>query len=219
MASVQAGSRLVLHGPAGPVPLRVLRETAVDCLAGDAWSIPVLAPVSALAAPTGVIEVSTPTGLAQLDVHLSLLDGTLALRPGPAGGAILLQRREDVREAVRLPLRAAAVDAVGRGVLADAVVAGATTTISAGGISAEVDTDLGVSPSGTRMFVELELPGPLVVPAVVAIVDQDGCLRGRFVDIAPIDRERLVRLVFAAQRRELAERRRRMDSRATHLPR
>ena len=40
------------------------------------------------------------------------------------------------------------------------------------------------------------------------MLDHEGStLRARFLDISPLDRERLVRLVFTRQRAELAERR------------
>lgn len=68
---------------------------------------------------------------------------------------------------------------------------------------------------GARVFVELQLPDAGLVPAVVRVVaGDDQRVRVAFVDVAPIDVERLVALVFRVQREQLAERRRgRMPSR------
>lgn len=202
---VPAGSRLVLHAAGGPIVVRVLREVT---LREDAFSIPVLACVSALLAGGGPADLPTPAGVVRCEAHLVLEDGRIMLRSGQGvGGQLeLRQRREDVRGPVSLPLRGAVLRGRAGDDPGEAGFEGVTGTISAGGLSAEVQPDLQV-PSGSRLYVELELPDGPLVPAVLAVVERSGeSLRAQFVDISPADRERLVKLVFAEERRRLATR-------------
>ena len=208
MPNVPAGSRLVLRTERGSVTLRALRD--VD-LSGR-WSVPVLAPLRALADGDGVLEIATSTGVFSVAAHLQLTDGALELRPGTASAPALRQRRHDVRGRVSLPLRAAAIDAAAERAFPDQVVEGVTLDVSAGGVGVDLHPRSGPTPYGSRLYLELGLPEGILLPAVVAVVElSDRRLHGRFVDIAPIDRERLVRLVFDEQRRELADRARRRD--------
>jgi hypothetical protein len=203
MAIVPAGSRLVLRTDRGTVTLRALRDTE---LAG-CWQLPVLAPLRALEDGDGVLEVGTSTGLVSVAAHLRLEDGALELRPGTASAPALLQRRHDVRGRLSLPLRATAVDAAAERLFADQIVEGMTLDVSAGGVGIDLHPRSHDTPYGSRLYLELTVPHGVLVPAVVAVVElSDRRLHGRFVDIAPVDRERIVHLVFAEQRRELAAR-------------
>jgi hypothetical protein len=57
----------------------------------------------------------------------------------------------------------------------------------------------------------MTLPGETLAPAVVEVVRYaERALQVRFLDVAPLDRDRLAGLVFEAERRLLAERRRRL---------
>jgi c-di-GMP-binding flagellar brake protein YcgR len=190
----------------------------------------------------GMVEVPTSSGLVEFDAHVALDGGMLVLRPQKSAHAqnrdaetvpgdaqsetqpVAVQRREDVRGSVELRVRGAVVtgpEATGDEELA---LSGATLTLSAGGISAQVETSAPHAvhmagrraprppavtvPAGTQAYVEVEMPDGLIVPSIVEVVAfQRGLLRAKFLEIASVDRERLVRLVFAAQRRELAQRR------------
>jgi hypothetical protein len=206
MTSVPARSRLVLSTDAGDVPLRSLHE--VDLVAG--WAIPVIAPASVLRHGEGRLTLITPNGPVEVDAHLVADGGRLVLRAGkaaPGATVVVQQRRAHVREGVELCLRGAAVDRPSQDALTEAAIDGSTLSVSAGGLQARVESALD-APSGARLYLELELPGGQLVPCVVSVVElSGGLLRARFVDIAPVDRERLVRLVFAEQRIRLAERR------------
>lgn len=206
MAVIAAGSRLVLRTANGPVPLRALARVELD----RQWRVPVLAPLRALADGEGTIEVSTSTGVLSTAAHLRMTDGVLALHAGSADAPVLLQRRQDVRGRLTLPLRATAADAAAERALRDAVVEGVTLDVSAGGLGLEVHPRSGATPHGSRLYLELALPAQRLVPAVLSVVElADRRLHGRFVDIAPVDREHLVHLIFAEQRRDLAGRLRR----------
>lgn len=211
MASVQAGSRMILRTPTGAVTLRALETVEL----GQDWSLPVLAPIKALTDNVGVLEVPGVDGVLAAQAYLVMTDGRLELRPGspgPEAQPVLQQRRGDVRGAVELPVRGAALDAVDAPATQDDArtevqLEGATLSVSAGGILAEL-ADGAIAPTGARLYLELELPDGVLVPCVVSVVESvPGRLRARFVDIAPVDRERLVRLVFVEQRRQAAARR------------
>jgi hypothetical protein len=203
MTIIAAGSRLVLRTAAGPVPLRALAEVELTGL----WSMPVLAPLRALADGDGVLEAATDAGTVSTAAHLRMRDGVLELRPGTADAPALLQRRNDVRGRLSLPLRATAADAAAQRAFSDGVVEGVTLDVSAGGLGVDLHPRSGTTPYGSRLYLELSLPDHRLVPSVVSVVElSDRKLHGRFVDIAPADREQLVRLVFIEQRRRLAAR-------------
>jgi hypothetical protein len=211
--SVRAGTRLVLYTDEHVAVLRALKDTTLT----EGWCIPVLTEVATLDPGSGIVEVPTIGGVLRLQAHLEFMDGALGLREGEGHGAILLQRRADVRGPVSLRLRGAALDAAGADSLTESELEGATLTVSAGGLSADLGGDR-AAPAGSRLYLELELPGSVLVPAVVAVIElSSGRLRARFEDIAPVDRERLVRLVFAEHRRQLAERRA-LEGRLPGLP-
>jgi hypothetical protein len=171
------------------------------------WSVPVLAPLRALSDGDGVLEVATSSGMVSAPAHLRMQDGVLELCPGAAGVPALLQRRHDVRGRLSLPLRATAADAAAERAFSDGVVEGVTLDVSAGGLGVDLHPRSGATPYGSRLYLELSLPTERLVPAVLSVVElSDRRLHGRFVDIAPVDREHLVRLIFAEQRRELAAR-------------
>lgn len=204
MTHVGRGSRLTLRVGDQVVVLRALADLKLD---GD-WRLPVLAPVPGLQDASGRLEVSAEGGAVTIGARLVHdIDG-LSLRAEGAVPVIRVQRRHDVRGAVTLPVRAAVVDPRARGELADLAFDGATIDLSAGGLHLEPGhPGADRLPSGARLFIELELPDDVFVPAVVSLVESgEGMLRGAFVDIAAADRERIVQLVFAQQRRELAAR-------------
>lgn len=217
MASVTAGSRLLITlendpgDPAGePLVARSLRPADLD----DDWVIPVMVDAGRLPAGDGprpgVAEFVTATGRRRLDAELVHDGRVLVLRaPGLRTAAFTEQRRENVRGEVQLPLRGTVLaggSEPGEGAVAD--LSGVTASVSAGGLSVELEAGV-TMPAGARIYVELSMPGGDLAPCVLSVVaNQDGQLRARFIDISPLDRERLVRLVFARQRAELAERRR-----------
>ena len=227
-ASVAAGSRLLVHmAGGGTAVLRSLRAVSLS----DGWCIPVLADAAALAAPATAVDLPTDDGMVRVDVELVRLDGALALHAPGLADAVLVQRRSDLRGALRLRVRGALLSAGpvrrargGAETVAatpsdlPAAVEGTTLSVSAGGVALCVDGPGGTLPAGARLYAEFELPGGELVPAVLAVVEHaegdagSSFLRGRFLDISPRDRERLVKLVFARHREELAARRRGADA-------
>jgi hypothetical protein len=228
MPAVEPGDRLILRTDAGSLALRALQ--AVD-LVGP-WRVPVLAAVGRDRPSTGILEVAaTSGGTVRLPARLRLVDGVLTLEAGhadaPTGTFTALdgeQRRDDVRGEVHLPVRLTGLDVRAELALRGAVVTGHTLDVSAGGARLVLPGLAEVPAAGSRLFVEVELPEGTLAPAVVAVVDavrqprpngvpggdRQACVQVRFVDLAPIDRERIVRLVFDAERRLLAERRGRL---------
>ncbi len=208
MTHVGRGSRLALRLTDRTVVLRALADLDLD----DDWTLPVLALAPGLVDECGEVEVVTRTGVVTVAARLVHDEGGVVLRRSGDAPAVRVQRRADVRSPVVLPLRAAVLDARGRPDLSDLAFHGATLDVSAGGLRLDVG-DVGRRaldlPPGARLFVELELPDDTLVPVVLALVEPaTRSLHGPFVDIAAVDREHLVRLVFAEQRRELAARRR-----------
>jgi hypothetical protein len=217
MASVAAGSRLLVHGAQVPLVLRSLRVVDLD----GGWSVPVLGDLAALQAAglssgTTPVEFPTEHGVLRLDAELVQSDGGFLLRaPGLRTAAMIEQRRENVRGVVELPVRGTVLgtgssrthSSPGPDEGADVDLEGVTRTVSGGGISAEVQVTGQFGP-GTRIYVELRLPSGELAPAVMTVLEQAGStVRASFVDISPLDQERLVRLVFTRQRAELADRR------------
>lgn len=204
MTHVGRGSRLTLRVGDRTVALRALAELDLE---GD-WALPVLALADADVA-AGSVEVTTGAGVVTLMARLVHDERGLVLQRAGDAPATRVQRRNDVRGGVELPLRAAVIDPRARQDLVDVAFHGATLDVSAGGLQlgAQDDGSARRLPAGTRLFVELELPDDVLVPAVLSLVEPGtNGLRGPFVDIAAADRERLVRLVFEAQRRELRAR-------------
>lgn len=215
MVAVAAGDRIVLRTSDGQLALRVLRPADLV----GAWQVRVLAPVGRARRVAGVLELAGPRGgTVRLPARLALGDEGLVLEAGRAGeptGTLADpdegQRREDVRGELHLPVRVAALDGAGERSLAGRVVVGHTLDVSAGGARLDLSGLPVPPPPGARLYVELTLPGDGLAPAVVEVVGHaDGAVHVRFVDLAPVDRERLARLVFEAERRLLAERRRRL---------
>lgn len=215
MVAVAAGDRVVLRTSDGQVALRVLRH--VDLV--GAWRVHVLAPVGRAARVAGVLELAGPAGgTVRLPARLALADDGLVLEAGRAGeptGTLADpqegQRRLDVRGELHLPVRAAALDGRGEQALQGGVLAGHTLDVSAGGARLDLPGLRTPPEPGARLYLELTLPGEALAPAVVEVVGHGaGAVQVRFLDLAPVDRERLARLVFEAERRLLAERRRRL---------
>jgi hypothetical protein len=218
MPAVEPGDRLVLRTEAAPLALRALH--AVDLV--GAWRVAVLAAVGRARPVAGTLEVARPEGgIIGLPARLALVDGVLTLEAGHAEtptGTLTVdgrQRRDAVRGEVHLPVRVAPLDARAEGALRAQVVSGHTLDVSAGGARLTLSGLGSVPAAGARLYVEVELPEGHLAPAVVVVVDgaargSTGEVRVRFVDVAPVDRERIVRLVFDAERRLLAERRSRL---------
>jgi hypothetical protein len=209
---------LLVHGGQTSLVLRSLRAVELD----GGWCVPVMGDVGAMQAaglttPTTLVEFPTDAGPVRLDAELVQADDTFVLRaPGLRTAAMIEQRRENVRGLVQLPFRGTVLAAAStRSQVPDSTgvdLEGITQTVSGGGISADLDGTLSVTP-GSRIYVELGMPGGDLAPAVMTVVEHAGPrVRARFTDISPLDRERLVRLVFARQRAELAERRRAEDA-------
>lgn len=218
MVTVAAGDRLVLRTSAGgTLAVRALHATE---LVGP-WQVRVLAPVGRVAAVTGVLELAGPAGgTVRLPARLAVADGALVLEAGCAGeptGTLTAlegrQRRDDVRGEVHLPVRVAALDARAEEALRGVVAGGHTLDVSAGGARIGLSGPARPPAPGARLYLEVELPDGELAPAVVAVVATapltggDLAVHVRFVDLAPLDRERFVRLVFEAERRLLAQRR------------
>lgn len=218
MTSVAAGSKLIVHGAQGTVVLRSLRTVELE----GGWQVSVLGDLAALQSAgidggTLPVDFATDQGLLRLEAEVLVGDGSFLLKvPGLRTAALVEQRRENVRAGVRLPLRGtvlssgvdtrsqaeADLDQGGAQVILD----GITETVSAGGISAQLAA--GTIVPGARIYLELAMPGGNLAPAVLSTLGQAGTIiRAEFVDISPLDRERLVRLVFSQQRAELAGRR------------
>ncbi len=215
MVAVSAGDRVVLRTADGQVALRALH--AADLV--GAWELRVLAPVGRAGRVAGVVELAGPAGgTVRLPARLALGEDGLVLHAGLAGeptGTLAepgeAQRRQDVRGEVHLPVRVAALDGRAEQALSGAVLAGHTLDVSAGGTRLALPGLTATPAAGARLYVELTLPGDTLAPAVVEVVTGTGRdLQARFLDLAPVDRDRLARLVFEAERRLLAERRRRM---------
>src|SRR4051812_34156824 len=208
MITVTAGDRFVLTTDEGAIVVRVLRDTE---LVGP-WRVNVLAPLEHARPLTGVLEVTGDGGeVHNLPARLALVDGVLVLCAGRglAEPAPPAQRREDVRAEVHLPVRSTALDATTEAAFAGGVATGHAVDVSAGGARLDLGGLRRAVPTGARIFAEFELPGGDVAPAVLAVVHHPwpAPIHVRFVDLAPADRERLVRLVFEAQRALLIERR------------
>jgi hypothetical protein len=235
MPFVAAGSRVVLRTPRGTRVLRTLRDAQLELDSDVAWFIPVVGEISALALGAGTADLPTTDGVLEAQVMIEGQGGRLGIRPIGPSGQPLLQRRGDMRSEIAVPVRAALLPdgpltsrpepLTGSGArMAD--IEGATLNASGGGLAARVNGDLldaiiddgtpgGRRPlrAGSRIYVELDLPdgrGPAAAVAVV-VLQRGALLRARFQDIAPADRERLVRIVFARHRDDLAQRRRAMD--------
>ena len=215
MVAVSAGDRVVLRTDDGQVALRVLRSAELV----GAWRLQVLAPAGRPGKVAGMLELARPTGgVLRLPARLALAEDGLVLEAGRADeptGTLADpeqgQRRLDVRGELHLPVRVAALDGRGEQALHGAVLAGHTLDVSAGGARLDL-AGLRTPPEpGARLYAELTLPDEALAPAVVEVVQHaERALQVRFLDLAPLDRDRLAGLVFEAERRLLAERRRRL---------
>jgi hypothetical protein len=216
MVAVASGDRVVLRTDDGYVALRVLRGAE---LVGS-WQVHVLALVGRDRGAAGTLELARDGGgVVRLPARLGVVDGALVLQSGhaqaPTGPLVSddgEQRRDDVRGELHLPVRAAALDGQAEHAFGGRVVLGHTLDVSAGGARLDLPGLAATLDEGCRLYLEGELPDGQLAPAVVSVVchEPGGPVRVRFVDVAPIDRERLVRLVFEAERRLLAERRLRL---------
>jgi hypothetical protein len=243
MAGIAAGGRILLRVGDQRLVLRALRPADIT----GVWSIPVLGAVEAIGAGEGVAEIPTIGGVLRVHAQVVLIDGAVALQASGSHEAMIVmdadadpigcepptpgtstrsepvveQRRDNVRGALDLHLRGALVTGPGSGVDDELALRGTTSTVSAGGFSAQVEVhrpyrstttprrlgSVHTLRPGAQVYVELELPDDLLVPTIVEVVTyRRDIVRAKFLEIAPIDRERLVRLVFVEQRRLLAQR-------------
>lgn len=211
MATIRAGSRIEVQCVSGTRVLRALQDVALL----DGCRIPVIGDVAAIDARERTVELSTDRGVLTVQAVLDVRGPGAQLRPVGPWRAAPVQRRGDVRSAVTLPLRGVLLP---EGPLAGpparlgldgsrvADVEGATLDASGGGLAARLRRPVTLKP-GTRLYVEVDLPDGVCLPAVAVVVAQRGSmLRARFHDITLGDRERLVRVVFARHRLELAQR-------------
>lgn len=200
VATVELGTRLVVRTAQRSLPVRLLAPLRLD----GAWSVPVMTDVT-VGALRGILQVETMGSPAEIQVELVREGPTMIMRVVDGAELERVQRRSHVRVKVELPVRAALLEPR-PGVPEE--FSGHTMSIGGGGVALAWDISLPVG-EGTRMFLELQLPDDLLIPAVVTVVAGQGrCHRVRFLDIAPIDVERLIALVFRTQRQLLAQRRR-----------
>ncbi len=126
---------------------------------------------------------------------------------------------EDVRGEVHLPVRVAALDGRAEQALHGLVLTGHTLDVSAGGARLALPGLRTPPVVGARLYVEIELPDAELAPGRGrGRPAADGALQVRFLDLAPLDRDRLAGLVFEAERRLLAERRRPPDVKVVVRP-
>ena len=236
MAVVVAGSRVLLRTAKGVRALRTLQDVAVDPESGT-WpgSSRSSRDVAALALGPGTADLPTPDGILQVQVIIEgqggglacapsappasrccsaaatsaarspsrcaaalLPDGPLTTRPAPltgdgAGRATSRGRRSTPPAAAsRHTSRASSLDA-----------ASATARPAAGARCA--------SARGSTWSSTCPTAAARSAAVAVVVLQRGALLRVRFHDIAPADRERLVRLVFARHRDDLRERRKALD--------
>ncbi|GLY31613.1 PilZ domain-containing protein [Kineosporia sp. NBRC 101731] len=183
------------------------------------------------------VDLTTDSGPIRMDVEIVATAGDLMLRSAKTRPSEALrpasltdQRRENVRGPVNLefrgtlmgrpdqtgvrrgpptrrPLQPGSLAAMGPGPEAMATLIGVTTSISAGGLCADLEESAPITP-GVQIYGEVTLPGGDLVPVLMIVLEETRKgFRAEFTDISPIDRERLVRLVFNRERTERANRR------------
>jgi len=218
VVAVQAGDRLVLRTARRAVSARALAAAELT----GAWAVPVLADVHG--AGRGRLELPGPVGLVQVEAELVVQHHGLFLCSVDSAPAHLVQRRAHTRAVVDLPVRGAVLTPGSPGGSTtptgereeldelDEQMRGRTLSMSAGGLAVHWDHAPHLAP-GARLFLELRMPDGVPVPVVVSVVAARRYhARVRFLDIAPVDTERLVGLVFQAQRFAVRQ------SRATDRP-
>lgn len=236
MVTIERGARLTVRS--GDVALRLRALRRVD-VARSGWAVPVIADAQQLQTAglpeAAVVELKTETGAVEVEVEMVHTAGDLMLRSRSRqasrairAAALSDQRRQDVRGPVRLEFRGMvlatspvaatgsrrrtpgllAAAGPGEGAVADLV--GATTSISAGGVRVQLEPDVPVPSVGDPLYGEITLPVGDIVPALLTVVEvTESGFRAGFVDISPLDSERLVRLVFHRERSDLRTRSRR----------
>jgi hypothetical protein len=220
VVTIEPGTRLVLRTAHRAILVRALGAGA---LSGQ-WSLPVMAATVAWEPVRGELDLPTGAGSAVLEAELARVDAGMVLRAPPerAGdgarpaarhdrGPHRVQRRAHARAVVEVPVRAGLLD--GEATEPDEevrVMTGRTLSVAGGGLALRWDEPQHLLP-GFRLYLELAPESGRLLPAVVQVVTAAANhrhVRVRFLDIAPADVERLVRLVFVAQRTEIASRRR-----------
>lgn len=194
MPGVDDGARLTLFaGDGRRIALRTLRSVELE----DGACVEVLCAAAADGRQLqGALEAVTPTGVLCAPAVLATSAGGGLLTV--TGAVQRLQRRQHVRAPAQLPWYGS--DAAGRR------LAGVTLDVSAGGLRADCRAVDPAAFDGAMLGVRLQLPGRLVEAVLEVVSATDEQVQGRFVDIAPADREQLVRLVFERLRAELASR-------------
>jgi len=210
VVSIEVGTRVLLRAAHRVVPLRTLAPLT---LVGG-WSVTVLAELTS-GPVRGELEVAGPRGVVRFPAEVVRHGDVMLLRAVAAGMPRVVQRRSAARVELELALRAAVLSVGSGGPAGSGVgenqreIGGRTTSIGGGGVAVHWDEPVTL-PLGTHVYLELELPEGPVVPAVTKVVAAEPArTRLSFVDVAPVDSERLIALVFRVQRRQLAERRRR----------
>ncbi len=216
MAHLPAGTRVVLHGEQGSTLLRTLE--AVDL--GGAFEVAVMGDAGSQVR-TGRVEITVPQGVLTVPARLDDDGPGLVLRSTGELPSQPEQRRDNVRAALTLPVRAAVLDDARPDALGGpgarvqdlvevpgAVLTGVTTSVSGGGVALLLQAaPAGIGPQD-RLYLEIELAPDQLVAALCRVVQiRRDALRLSFLDITAADVERLVRAVFAEQRRALAARR------------
>lgn len=219
MSSLTPGSVVLLH-TGQPRPLRVRVLAPVE-LSGD-WSVPVMVAAQEVGAVSGALEVPGPQGVGRVAAQLVRDVSGAVLRAAPVrvGSAAvpLVQRREQVRAPVRLVVRGMllpeGLDRVSDLADGEAELSGHSSDLSGSGLALRWDCGAPTDPPGLgrRLYLELDMPqghqrrGALVQVVAEVVASGPAGVQVRFVDLAPIDRERLIALVFQVQRSELARR-------------
>lgn len=203
---LRRGTRLTVHHGQGSVVVRTCADVVID----GPWHVVVLAeaPVPTLA--DAWVELTTGHGVAAIPVRLDVAADGMVLSGGRA--TVVRQRRSDVRGAVQVRVHAAQASD-GPDFFVGPIVSGETVDLSAGGLRAVLpNLPAGIAVEGAATYVELTLPDDSVVQALGSVVRYErGTWQVHFHRIDPGAADRLARLVFAAERRMLAERARRAD--------
>jgi hypothetical protein len=203
MVQIDPSTPMVLVDGDRRLVLRLLAARQLD-LAG-AWELPVMADVAGLeGALQGTVEITTASGVIRSPARLDPESRGLMLRRAPGGPVECTQRRGAVRGRVVAPVAGTLIT----GRAAGAFFAGQTRDLSGSGIAVTLSGPSGLTvPDGVTAEVRITLAGPPPVYALVEVLGATaGVLRGRFTEITSIDRERLISLVFAAQREDLRAR-------------
>lgn len=206
--TIPRGTRLTVQHAHGSVVVRTCSDVVVD----GPWHVAVLAENPVTTLPEAWVELATAQGVVQLPVRLDHAAHHLVLSGGRGRLSVIKQRRSDVRGLVQVTVHAAQASD-GPDFFIGPIASGQTVDLSAGGLRAILPSlPAGIAVQGAGAYVELTLPDESIVQAVGSVVHYErGTWQVHFERIESGAAERLARLVFAAERRMLAERARRAD--------